>query len=166
MTGDKCGHGNDGVTGVTGVAAAVAQVIGMVAIGLAWVTGAAAGFARAMGVATGVAWVGTRSLWSKAQSQIRGLKLAFNGHGVLAWTATAIRSRVTAILLGVLVVVLGLVPSGGSAAGSSIGGDRSVAITNLADTVVIKNFAFGPTSLAVAPGTQITVVNRIGLRIP
>jgi plastocyanin len=72
------------------------------------------------GVATGVAWVGTRSLWSKDRSQIRGFELAFNGHGVLASTATAIRSRVTAILLGML----------------------------------------GPTSLVVAPGTKITVVNQ------
>lgn len=127
------------------MAAAAARVIGMVAIGVAWVTGAAAGLARAMGVATRVAWVGTRSLWSKARSQ----------------TATAIRLRLTAILLGMLVVVLGFVVGGGSAAGSSsVGGGRSVAITDLADILVIKNFAFGPTSLVVAPGTQITVVNQ------
>ncbi|MDQ4092424.1 MAG: cupredoxin family copper-binding protein [Actinomycetota bacterium] len=67
----------------------------------------------------------------------------------------------TAILLGVLAVALGLVVSGGSAAGSSgVGGRGLVAVTDLADTVVIKNFAFGPTSLAVAPGTRITVVNQ------
>ena len=91
----------------------------------------------------------------------RGFELAFNGHGVLTSTATAIRSRVTAILLGMLVVVLGFVVGGGSAAGSSsVGGGRWVAVTDLADTVVIKNFAFGPTSLVVAPGTKITVVNQ------
>ena len=77
--------------------------------------------------------------------------------GVLTSTATAIRPRVTVILLGVLVVVLGLVVGS-----SGVGGDRSVAVTDLADTVVIKNFAFAPTSLAVAPATKITVVNQDG----
>jgi hypothetical protein len=45
---------------------------------------------------------------------------------VLTSTATAIRSRVTAILLGMLVAVLGFVVGGGSAAGSSSVGGRQM----------------------------------------
>lgn len=132
------------------MAAAVARVIGMVATGWHGLRERLRG-SHGPWVATGMAWVRTRSLWSNDRSQIRGFELAFNGHGVLTSTATAIRTRVTAILVGVLVVVLGFVVGGGSAAGSSsVGGGRSVAVTDLANTVVIKNFAFGPASLAVA----------------
>jgi len=75
--------------------------------------------------------------------------------------ATAGRSRVTAILLATLIVVFGLVVAYGSAAASATVGDRAEVIsTNLADTVVIKNFAFGPATMMVAPGTKITVVNQ------
>ena len=74
---------------------------------------------------------------------------------------TAGRSRVTAILLATLIVVFGLVVAYGSAAASATVGDRAEVIsTNLADTVVIKNFAFGPATMMVAPGTKITVVNQ------
>lgn len=79
----------------------------------------------------------------------------------MASTATAIRSRPTAILLAMLVAVLALVVGYGNAAGSSGVGDGSpVAAADLPDTVVIKNFAFGPVSLAVTSGTKITVVNQ------
>ena len=69
-------------------------------------------------------------------------------------------SRAMAILLAAVIAVLGLVVSTGSAAGSTDIGDRPAAIsTILPNTVVIKNFAFGPATMVVAPGTKISVEN-------
>jgi plastocyanin len=76
---------------------------------------------------------------------------------------TAIRLRPTAILLTMLVAVLGLVLGCGGAAGSSAGGGGGsgpVADPATPDTIVIKDFAFVPASLTVAPGTKITVINQ------
>jgi plastocyanin len=74
--------------------------------------------------------------------------------------ATARRPRAAVILLATLVAVLSLVVGYGSAAASTGADDRTGIIsTNLANTVVIKNFAFGPSSLVVAPGTKVSVVN-------
>jgi plastocyanin len=67
-----------------------------------------------------------------------------------------------AILLAALIAALGAAVSYGSAAASTgdAGGGTSVISTDLPDTVVIKNFAFGPATMTVAPGTKITVVNQ------
>jgi plastocyanin len=77
---------------------------------------------------------------------------------------TAVRSRLIAVLLTVLVAVPGLVVGCATAAGSSREGSGSAAgfarTLDASSTVVIKNFAFGPASLTVAPGTKITVVNQ------
>jgi plastocyanin len=76
---------------------------------------------------------------------------------------TAIRWRPTVILLTMLVAVLGLVLGCGGGAGSSAGGGGSsgpAAAPTTPDTIVIKNFAFVPASLTVAPGTKITVINQ------
>ncbi|PZS38395.1 MAG: metal-binding protein [Pseudonocardiales bacterium] len=73
----------------------------------------------------------------------------------------AIRLRSTAVLLTMLVAVLGLVLGCGGGAGSPArGGGGPAAPSSAADTIVIKNFAFMPASLTVAPGTKITVINQ------
>jgi plastocyanin len=60
-----------------------------------------------------------------------------------------------------LVAVLGLVLGCSGGAGSPAGGNGGPAATPSApDTIVIKNFAFMPASLTVAPGTKITVINQ------
>lgn len=79
--------------------------------------------------------------------------------------ATGVRPRAMAILLATLIAVFGLVVGYGSAAASTAAGDRisdraRVISTTLANTVVISNFAFGPATMVVAPGTKITVVNQ------
>lgn len=77
--------------------------------------------------------------------------------------APALRVRPTAILLTMLVAMLGLVLGCGGGAGSSAGGGGSsgpVAAPTTPDTIVIKNFAFVPASLTVAPRTKITVINQ------
>jgi plastocyanin len=76
-------------------------------------------------------------------------------------TANAVRSRLAAILLAMLVVVLGLVVGSASAIASiGAGGGDPVAISAPPATIVVSNFAYGPASLSVAPGTKITVVNQ------
>lgn len=73
----------------------------------------------------------------------------------------AFHPRAMAILLAAVIAVLGLVVSTGSAAGSTGVGERAAAVsTILPNTVVIKNFAFGPSTMVVAPGTKISVVNE------
>lgn len=74
--------------------------------------------------------------------------------------ATAIGSRARAIPIAILIAVLGLAVGYGSAAGSSDAKHGTPLGVTQPGTVVIKNFAFGPASLAVAPGTKITVVNQ------
>ena len=81
----------------------------------------------------------------------------FGGYGAV----TAIRPRAGAVMLAMLVAVLGLGVAYGTAAGSSgVRDSRPVAAVAQADTVVIKNFVFGPSSLVVPPGAKITVVNQ------
>ncbi|MGH3765742.1 MAG: cupredoxin domain-containing protein [Pseudonocardiaceae bacterium] len=66
-----------------------------------------------------------------------------------------------AILLALLVALLGLVLGCGGGAGGSAGGSGGGAAAPTApDSIVISNFAFGPTSLTVAPGAKITVMNK------
>lgn len=71
---------------------------------------------------------------------------------------TAIRPRKTPILLLVLAALLGLVLGCGSGGGPGPGGSPAPAPGS--DTIVIKNFAYEPPSLTVAPGATIAVVNE------
>jgi plastocyanin len=67
-----------------------------------------------------------------------------------------------------LLAVLGLVvacgtasnPSSGPATSGNTPGGAVVTTTPAANTIVIKNFAYVPPSLTVAPGTKITVINE------
>lgn len=77
------------------------------------------------------------------------------------------RFRPIMILLAMTVAVLGLVVGCGGGAGSSAGGGSgSVAAPTApseptsSNTIVIKDFSYTPTSVTVAPGTKITVVNQ------
>ncbi len=72
----------------------------------------------------------------------------------------AIRVRRTAVVLTMLVAVLGLVLGCGGGAGSPGGGGGGPAAPGAPDTIVIKNFTFMPTTLTVAPGTEITVIDQ------
>jgi plastocyanin len=93
--------------------------------------------------------------------QVGGSDAAFERDPAMSPAATAGPSRVAAILLAALIAVFGLVVSYGTAAGStSARNDVPGVATALPSTVVIKNFAFGPASLVVAPGTKITVLNQ------
>jgi|SRR2546423_15398074 plastocyanin len=93
--------------------------------------------------------------------QFGGSDAAFERDPVISPAATARLSRALAILFAAVIAVLGLVVSNGSAAGSTDLGDRTAAVsTILPNTVVIKNFAFGPATMVVPPGTKITVVNQ------
>jgi len=81
----------------------------------------------------------------------------------MAPPATAIRLRPIVILLTMLVAVLGLGLGCGGGAGIGAGGgggSGSIASPTTPDTIVIKNFAFVPASLTVAPGTKVTVINQ------
>lgn len=81
---------------------------------------------------------------------------------------TAARSRPLTILLTMLLAVLGLVvacgtasnPSSGPATSGNTPGGAVVTTTPAATTITIKNFAYVPPSLTVAPGTKITVINE------
>lgn len=74
-------------------------------------------------------------------------------------STTAIRRRPpSAALVMALFAVLGLAVGCGGPAGGGGGGGSAVAPA--ANTVVIKGFAFEPGSIAVAPGTKITVLNQ------
>src|SRR5581483_9048677 len=90
--------------------------------------------------------------------QVGSLETAFAGNPA---RAAAGRWRVLAILLATLIAALGVAVSHGSAAAStSTGDDTAVISTNAPNTVVIKNFGFGPATMTVAPGTKITVLNQ------
>lgn len=82
--------------------------------------------------------------------------------GTMAVAATGVAWVGTKrLLLAMLIALLGLGVGYGTAAGSSgVGNGTAVTAAALADTVVIKNFAFGPVSLVVTPGAKITVVNQ------
>ena len=71
---------------------------------------------------------------------------------------TAFRPRRTAILLAILMAMLGLVLGCSGGASSSMGGGGGAAPTP--DTIMIKNFAYEPATLTVAPGATITVINQ------
>ena len=93
--------------------------------------------------------------------QVGDSDAAFQRDPVMSPAATAHPRRAMAVLLAAVIAVLGLVVGNGSAAGSTDVGDRTAAVsTILPNTVVIKNFAFGPATMVAAPGTQITVVNQ------
>ena len=73
----------------------------------------------------------------------------------------AFQPRAMAILLAAVIAVLGLVAGTGTAAGSTdVAGGTAAVSTILPNTVVIKNFAFGPATMVVSPGTKISVVNE------
>lgn len=73
-------------------------------------------------------------------------------------TAVGTAFRVLAVLVTVVTVLFGLLACGGDA--PSAGGDGSTAAAPGSDTIVIKDFAFTPSQLTVAPGTTITVTNE------
>jgi len=76
-------------------------------------------------------------------------------------TSVMSQSRLRVILLAMLVTVLGLVVGSGVAAGSGgASGGGPVAVSQPADTIVIRDFAFLPSALTVAPGTTIRVSNQ------
>ncbi|HET9255896.1 MAG TPA: cupredoxin family copper-binding protein [Pseudonocardiaceae bacterium] len=84
-----------------------------------------------------------------------------DGKAATTLAVTAVRSRLAAILLAMLVVVVGLmVGSSGAMASVGAGGGDPAAVSAAPATIVISNFAYGPASLSVAPGTKITVVNQ------
>jgi plastocyanin len=99
-----------------------------------------------------------RARGTDQSNQVGGLEITFAGNPARVITG---RSRVMAVVLAALIAALGVAVSYGSAAASTgAGSGAAVASTNLPATVVIKNFAFGPSSMTVAPGTKITVVNQ------
>lgn len=90
---------------------------------------------------------------------------------MLTQPTTVARSRPSTILLMMFFAVLGLVvacgtssnPSGGTGGPATSGntpGGAVVTTTPAATTITIKNFAYEPPSLTVAPGTKITVINE------
>ncbi len=93
--------------------------------------------------------------------QVGGSGAAFERDPVMRPAGTAGLSRAVMILLSALIAVFGLVVGYGTAAGSTAARtDVPGVATLLPGTVVIKNFAFGPASLVVAPGTKVTVLNQ------
>jgi plastocyanin len=89
--------------------------------------------------------------------QVDGLETALAGNPA---RVAAGWWRVMAILLATLIAALGVAVSYGSAAASTSAGGGAVISTILPNTVVIKDFAFGPATMTVAPGTKIMVVNQ------
>jgi plastocyanin len=64
---------------------------------------------------------------------------------------------IVTVVAAVVAAVLLLAGCGGTSGGGSTGSGSTPAA---ADTISINNFAFGPATLTVAPGTKITVVNH------
>jgi plastocyanin len=92
---------------------------------------------------------------------VGGSDAAFERDPVMSPAATAGPSRAAVILVAALIAPFGLVVGYDTAAGSSaVRNNVAVASTVLPNTVVIKNFVFGPASLAVGPAAKITVVNE------
>lgn len=70
------------------------------------------------------------------------------------------RSAVLAAAVLLLATGCSSSPSSGSGTSTSSAPSASAGSTTAQDTVVIKNFAFSPAALTVAPGTKVTVVNQ------
>jgi plastocyanin len=76
-------------------------------------------------------------------------------------TARPFRSLHQIAVVGVFGIALALAacsPGGGTTSNSTIAGSGSSGATGQA--ITIKNFAFSPSSITVAPGTSVTVTNR------
>ena len=75
----------------------------------------------------------------------------------MGWAGLAL-----AVLLALVGLVLGSGPAAGNetAARDAAAGGSPIATVAAAQTVTIRNFAFVPSSLTVAPGTAITVTNQ------
>jgi plastocyanin len=101
----------------------------------------------------------TKRVRSEDRLPLGGIDAAFELDPVMSPTVDPLCTM--AILLAAVIAVLGLVVSYSSAAGSTDVGHRTAVVsTILPDTIVIKNFVFGSASLAVVPGTKISVVNQ------
>lgn len=75
--------------------------------------------------------------------------------------ATPIRMGAATMMLAMLLALVGFVAgSATAAAGNATAAGSPVATIVAPETVVIRNFAFVPSSLTVAPGTTITVTNQ------
>jgi plastocyanin len=64
-------------------------------------------------------------------------------------------------MLAMLITMLGLGVGYGTAAGSSpLPDSHPVTAVGQANTVVIRSFAYGPSSLVVSPGVKVAMVNE------
>ncbi len=72
-------------------------------------------------------------------------------------TAAGTTSRMVAVFVAAVAVVLGLVACGAS---PSAGDNGTTAAVPGSDAIIIKDFAFGPQELIVTPGATITVTNQ------
>ncbi|MHB8438206.1 MAG: cupredoxin domain-containing protein [Acidimicrobiales bacterium] len=84
---------------------------------------------------------------------LTAVRIARRGHGLAL--ATALASF--ALVLGACSA------SGGSSATPTTTGGGAGSGTGRSAVITIQNFAFGPSTLRVAPGTQVTVENKDGV---